>query len=321
MKKQLVAAGFSVLCLVLPQKATAASLSQLYFFGDSLSDPGNAFSQVGIPPSPYVNGRFSDGRVWAEYLAKNLGLQDTNFAFGGATTGNSNTITPLLPGLFTQINTFINTNPQADSDALYVIWAGANDYLGERVSNPNLPLVNLDTAVRSLAGVGAKNFLVVNLPNLGDIPGTNGNPIQSNLLNNLTGLHNQGLSSILTTLKQDLPTTKINIFDINALFSQAINSPDTFKFANVSQSCLSRLDICEPQKNKFLFWDNLHPTTYTHQIIARTAARQIRSQYVPEPSLALGMLTLGALGAASVLKRQRHVAALRIQSSKFKIQN
>lgn len=293
MKNQLLAAGFAVLCVVLPQKATAASLSGLNFFGDSLSDPGNTFA-----------GRFSDGRVWAEYLADELGLPDDNFAYGGATTGLNNTFNSALPGLKTQIDQFVNSNPNADSHALYVIWAGANDYIGDNVTNPTEPVNNLANAVRSLATVGAKNFLVVNLPDLGKIPGAISNPVESLALSSLTESHNQGLTIQVTALKQELPNTKINIFDMNAVFSQAITSPSTFNFTNVTQSCLSRPDICQPRNNQFLFWDNLHPTTYAHRIIARTAATQIRSQYVPEPSVTLGMLTLGALGAASVLKSQ-----------------
>jgi len=83
------------LIAVVPQAAQAANLSlqdidQIYVFGDSLSDTGNAFSRTGSPPPPYFNGRFSNGPVWVEYLADRLGLPrnpSTNFAFGGGYHG------------------------------------------------------------------------------------------------------------------------------------------------------------------------------------------------------------------------------------------
>jgi phospholipase/lecithinase/hemolysin len=60
MKKQIVATGFVLFSFMLPLKATAATFNQLFVFGDSLSDTGNAFIATGglvnptqaTPPSP-----------------------------------------------------------------------------------------------------------------------------------------------------------------------------------------------------------------------------------------------------------------------------
>jgi outer membrane lipase/esterase len=99
----------------------SAAYSNLFIFGDSLSDTGNnAFvfdvvgASQGIPPGtlrtpvptannsfipdfPYatsVGGRYSNGPVWAESFAAALGLSatasnlgGTNFAYGGAVVG------------------------------------------------------------------------------------------------------------------------------------------------------------------------------------------------------------------------------------------
>ena len=76
--------------------------SALYAFGDSLSDAGNTFIATGgatppAPPNASVNGYgvFSNGPVWVQDLASNLGLSpllpslagETDFAVGGAQTG------------------------------------------------------------------------------------------------------------------------------------------------------------------------------------------------------------------------------------------
>ncbi|MFB8787365.1 MAG: SGNH/GDSL hydrolase family protein [Potamolinea sp.] len=113
MKKQILAAGFVVFSFMLPVKASETQkIEQIYTFGDSLSDVGNVYNltlalkKVGYPPPPYVNGRFSNGIVWVEYLAKQLKLKPVpfttlptgvfsspdgvNFAFGGSSSGLNN---------------------------------------------------------------------------------------------------------------------------------------------------------------------------------------------------------------------------------------
>jgi phospholipase/lecithinase/hemolysin len=97
----------------------------LYVFGDSLSDVGTVFRATGgiYPPSPtYFQGRYSNGRVWVEYLADRLHLsssQINNFARKGATTGSESN--SLVPGLLTQVQQFTQTHQQLNLDALYVL--------------------------------------------------------------------------------------------------------------------------------------------------------------------------------------------------------
>ena len=69
--------------------SVASGFSNMYVFGDSLSDMGRLFAATGgmIPPAPiYANGRLSNGPVWAEYVADDLNLDlnlGNNFAIGG----------------------------------------------------------------------------------------------------------------------------------------------------------------------------------------------------------------------------------------------
>src|SRR5882672_4728589 len=103
--------------LPLPATAGLQQLTSLFVFGDSLSDAGNsglatsAATGFTFPPSPYSDGRFSNGPVAVEYLW-NLynpgnpgGLKPslaggTDYAMGGATTGiqNYNAVNPNVPG-------------------------------------------------------------------------------------------------------------------------------------------------------------------------------------------------------------------------------
>lgn len=310
MKKQIFTTGFVLFSFLLPLKATAASFSQLYVFGDSLSDTGNSFQATGIPPSPpYFDGRFSNGPVWVEYLADDLGLsqnQLTNYAFGGANTGSANTTIPGvqgLPGLEQQIDSFTAANTSADPNALYVVWAGANDYLSGNTINPAVPVNNLSTAVSSLANSGAENIVVVNLPDLGKIPATSSDPLISSTLNTVSAVHNAGLSASLDVLSQQTDTNIIQV-DVNSLFNRAIAIPAEFGFTNVTDACLTDNSVCS-NPNEYLFWDTIHPTTKAHQLVGELAFSAIESETVPEPSTALGLFTVGALGASLHKKRAR----------------
>ncbi len=54
--------------------SAASAYSDIFVFGDSLSDSGNVFAATGgFPPAPYYDGRFSNGPTYAEDLAGMLG--------------------------------------------------------------------------------------------------------------------------------------------------------------------------------------------------------------------------------------------------------
>lgn len=332
MGKQTFATGFFLFYFMLPLKTMAASFTSIYVFGDSLSDPGNVSNVTGglVPQSPpQVDGRFSNGPNWVDYLGQHLGLspvpftllpflspsQGINFAFGGATTGNTNTIPiPGLPGLEQEINIFKGLVPIADANGLYVVYAGANDYLGGGETNPANPVSNLSQTIASLFNMGARNFLIPNLPYLGNTPlGLSLGSAGSNGLNFLTAGHNIGLSNALDELSQSLSGINIISVDVNSLVKDAIDGK--LGFTNVTDSCLTNFDsqnppdfdfnICD-NPDTYLFWDNLHPTTAANRLVADAALKAIEANQksVPEPSENWGIFALGALGAGSMLKRK-----------------
>ncbi|BDI17260.1 esterase [Nostoc cf. commune SO-36] len=333
MKKQAVAVGFVLFSFMLPTKASAASFDQLYIFGDSLSDQGNVFNatEETFPPrSSYFEGRFSDGPLWVDYLASQLGLKPTlltdidfttipptpvptqgiNFAFGGASSGLGNALVPdpRLPGVLKQVLGFAETlktnNQTADPDALYTLWGGANDFFFINPKDSATPINNISLALNTLVEIGAKNILVFNLPDLGKVPAATigRNPTT---LSQSTSDFNLGLATTVSALSKN-PDLNIIPIDIYSLFNQA----SELGITNAKESCLSRLDICKPGDNKFLFWDDFHPTTGVHKAIADAALAAIDAKSVPEPSINLGILALGAFGAVGVLKRQQKKSAL-----------
>ena len=84
--------------------ARGDQITGIVSFGDSLSDVGNAYLGSGMtqpaPVSAYYQGHFSNGPIWVEYLAKDLGVATptaalaggTDYAFGGAQSGTGSPI-------------------------------------------------------------------------------------------------------------------------------------------------------------------------------------------------------------------------------------
>ena len=307
----------------------SSDFNQIFVFGDSLSDPGNIFNLTGgaVPENPLsYGGRFSNGPIWTEYFTPKFGLNlspvtspvqspdGTNFAFGGATSGDENVVNLLkpdipaqFPGLTQQLNYFIEpllaNNLSANPDALYVIWAGSNDYTFGGVTDPTVPVRNLANGVRSLYDVGARNFLLLNLPNLGDTPlGMATNPQG---LNQLVDTHNFGLNLALDSWRQSLGGAKIVGYDLNASFQQILQNPAAFGLTNITDSWSGAVARClkigceeTPNPDDYLFWDWVHPTTRVHEIIAAEAFSAVESEFskkVPEPT-SLGALSLLGLG-------------------------
>jgi phospholipase/lecithinase/hemolysin len=319
----------------LAQTAPSITFSDLYVFGDSLSDRRNTFdATLGlIPPEPFYNdGRFSNGPIWVEQLAPQFGIpfnRRTNFAFGGATTGLTNVTVPVLPGVQAQVAGYVGslglTNTAADPNALYILWAGANDYLAGRQRDPRVPVNNLAQSVQTLASVGARNILVNNLPDLGQLPLSvqTRPPAELAGISALVQAHNSLLAGTLELLRPTLPQVNLFQFDVASLFQTAIANPAQFGFTNVTDSCLNPSPLTLTPETIFttpvvpcsspnttLFWDGFHPTTAGHGIIATSAFESINAQAVPEPSAAVGLLTAGGLlYGTTALKRRRQRSA------------
>lgn len=317
---------------LLAQPSSAATFSQLYVFGDSLSDPGNLFALSGglNPPFPYQT-RLSNGPVWSEYLAQSLGLtpapvanlllalpdpnvsQGVNFAIAGALT---DTITP-VPGLGVASDNVISASlfglPQqlqiaatlpGNPTALHTLWFGANDYLGGQRSSPAIPIDRIGSAITTLYGQGARNFLIPNLPDLGQLPINLGQPNQAAALTGLTQAHNNGLAALLPSLVSQLPGSQITLLDVNQLFRDVTTDPIDFGFTNTQSACFDIPTTIATNCVGYLFADGLHPTTAAHQLIAARAIDSLDRQSVAEPNAWIGVVAIAGLTVLSNTKKQ-----------------
>jgi thermolabile hemolysin len=273
--------------------ASAGPYSQLIVFGDSLSDVGNiAASSFGIYPGPYYwNDRFSNGPVYVESLDTGLGLPPiarstaggNDFAYGGAQTSGTGGLNGIfIKDLDEQVTQFLSTR-SADPNALYLVFAGANDLINGQTT-VSVPVSRVQTQLNKLVAAGARKFFVANLPPLGYAPRFNTSPTTFAQYNSLSAQFNTSLATMLDNLQASNSALTIRRLDVASLFSQAIADPAAFGLTDVTHSAApgltsgtSSYDTTKiaPNANQYLFWDDLHPTATVHAELAQYALVQL----------------------------------------------
>ena len=278
MRKKVI--GFFLLLMILGLFNTygfAGSFDEIVIFGDSLSDNGNLFVIEDHPvpdPKLYYQGRFSNGRVWVEYLSdpKRLNTLLEDRAFGGATT---NSVMP--PGLIAQVTTYIMIEKNSLSkDTLFVIWIGGNDCLFED-RDYQISANNVKEALARLTEAGAMHILVLNLPDLGTIPAGRDQPAAIEKTEFSLNF-NAELVNMLDEFSVNYPGIGFYETDIYSFFKKIRNDPAAYGFTNVTDPS-PNFDL----PNNFndaghLFWDDIHPTTRMHALIADQVFKDLKSQ-------------------------------------------
>lgn len=254
--------------------------TRLVIFGDSLSDVGNTSqATLGIQPgSAYWQGRFSNGPVWIEQLGVTLGLPVVksrsggyNYAHGGAETGSGYEYL-VIPNLVTQVTQYLNARTP-NSTELHVVWAGGNDYLNGQ-TNHAVPVGNLEAQIVRLYNAGARRFLVPNLPLLGFVPRNVGTSNEAPM-NLLSLQHNALLYQRLWTLRRTLFGIDIHMMDVGSLMETIRSNPGAYGLSNVTEPAYNGTTVV-PNPAVYAFWDEIHPTTGVHGILANGAARTMR---------------------------------------------
>ena len=292
-------------------RSITSDISEVYVFGDLLSDTGNLFEitseafGAGFPAEPFFEGRYANGELWIESVASELGIEynfDTNFALIGATTGLENVGNPFepndvveqlqLPGTLAQVNNLIASTPNIDPNGLYTIWVGIYDF-GLGVTDTTELVVNIVTAVENLANAGAKNIVVPNLPDLNRFPGTSDLPGIENT-EEIIAIFNSDLSQELDELDTRLDSD-VNLIQLDAddLFERIFDNPAQFGFTNVSDRFIAttaddsgiRYEVIAPDANpdEYAFFGGTvpgvpaQPSAATHRLIAEVALSALAS--------------------------------------------
>ena len=287
--------------------AIAGPYSQVITFGDSLSDTGNDLIQFGSPTAPYFMGRFSNGPNWIDQLAAKLGVADphpslaggTNYSYGGATATAAFSPSS-IPYLSQQIQTYLQKSPKADPNAVYTVLMGANDFFGGDTDAAGVAAA-VNSALSSLINAGAKTILVPNLPPQGITPLLRGQGQAAiNAINALDAAFNADLAADVKALQAANPSVRIDLVDLFTESNAIVNNPGAFGFTNVTDEGINAGP--NANLNQYLFWDDVHPTTVGHSLIAAAALQAL----VPEPST----LTLaGVCGIGLALRNRRRKQA------------
>jgi outer membrane lipase/esterase len=307
--------------------AHAQRFTSVVSFGDSLSDAGN----IGLAPAaagglggalgPSQSFTTNPDPVMVELLAAAFGQAQraslaggTNFAWGGACarpaaaapcTNNPNPATRLDA----QIGQHLGAGT-ANPNALYTVWMGANDLFGAIpvwASNPATAQANATVGgvpvatavvqqVARLQAAGARNIVVLNLPNLGTTPQFSSGPLAAAgpLASLATVSYNSALSQGLSTLGTGI--IPINVF---GLVDEVRANPGAFGLTNVtgvacttasSITCTRSTLVNPTAADTFLFADGVHPTGAAHRLLANVTLATINAPSIvslaPETAIA-----------------------------------
>jgi len=279
---------FSLLIFLWLSTASAVAApvySNMYVFGDSLSDSGNLFAATGgtVPdPTYYNNGRFLNGSNYADLLWESLGFsgsltpsfisaQGTNYALGGARSRYTSAeigATGLPPGLgssvapgslLSQITAYqADTIGSTHSDALHVMWIGGNDIadilevafqLGPVQAELYLAqsVTDVSNALTTLVNdEGARNLLVIDVPDIGLTPLIqDAGPTAAAAATAYSAAYNSAIEQTLLSLSS-VPQLDITRFSSFNMSQQIVADPAAYGFTNVTDPCLDNFFVQPP---------------------------------------------------------------------------
>ncbi|MEP5760726.1 MAG: SGNH/GDSL hydrolase family protein [Litoreibacter sp.] len=340
MKTTLLAAtALTVLAVPASARSVTDIYTSYYAFGDSLTDDG----KLGALEAPSLEGRFSNGRVYAEFIADefaNAGLDTGNLALGGATAGDTNLLsTEALATFGGQVDVFQGSflsgaplpiqvlptltfglePPVPGENPLVSVLFGANDIF--QGGNPFEAADAVADNIRDLAstpGGAFDDFLVLNLPSFANIPAFAGN--EANGFAVTAAFNGQLAANIL-----ELEDEGLNIisFDTDGVFQRLLDDIDLggteFGILDGTTPCTVSISAnldplfsnpfnCVEQgidPNTLLFVDSVHPNAVAQALVGSELLSILDAEVAPVPLPAAAPLYLLALTGMGVVARRR----------------
>jgi phospholipase/lecithinase/hemolysin len=305
--------------------ALADPVSQIYVFGDSFVDSGNAnIGTGGLSASAaqgYFQGRFGDGYNFADIISRRLTgnyatpflAGGTNYAVGGARATDEYFIPPFpiaVPGLPQQLDFYGSQFGSAvDPDGVYLIVFGNNDVNAIQAGDTygltaeqygDLYVANIVNTILALNAGGAGHILLFGVPNPSEAEGVA-----------LAGQLATGIAAIEPFLTS--PFTQFDFFDF---FGRVQADPTAYGLApgtDFTTPCIAAVAVVNGSIDctGYFSFDGTHVTKPIQRAIA-IEALQLSGLAVPEPAswtmLIAGFCLVGAAMRRGARAPQRAVA-------------
>lgn len=258
--------------------------SDFILFGDSLTDAGNSYAAWGTPDSPpYWQGRFSNGEMWGERVHEWMGLvsitgrdavSGNNRAFGGASSGNGLSFWT-IPNVGKQVDDYLNNHAVSNTTGV-ALWAGGNDFLNYGQTNTQTVVDNLQEHTLQLIAAGTTDVLLFEMPPLEKVPNMRDNSqadkdtMHQRVLDFNVKLHvmaNNLASSQGVNISVAPVWDYFEMFYWNSYYVDVVNV--THAACEHSGATCSNGDPIAPNAHQYIFFDDLHPTLTTHELVAR----------------------------------------------------
>jgi phospholipase/lecithinase/hemolysin len=280
-----------------------ATFSSIYIFGDGLST-----TTTNGEPFPYSTNyyglRDSNGRVWVEVLAQQLGLTNnywysTNGSIHVAYTNLSASSTnwsyssnnwsyygQFSSNLVTYLKTF--TAPADASNALFIVWVNDADFVNDMgkiypstniitwTNAINQSLTNHFNIITNLYANGARTLIMPNAVDITEIPeydkisSANKSFIRQRVIN-----FNSAFTTLLSNAMVSLPGLIIYEPDVFTLLNNVLTNPSYYGLTNVLYAGQST-DVIDDNSDhslngsgtNWIFWDTVDPTAKFHAVFA-----------------------------------------------------
>jgi thermolabile hemolysin len=186
----------------------------------------------------------SNGPVWLDYLAdsmRDVELEDRAYVVLRLMVlwiaGNTINI-----GMIQQVNDYFASLPaNADlSGTLFSVWIGGNDLLALGPSEEiiSAAITNINDALQALVFAGAKDILVMKLPDLGLAPAFVNTPLSSAYTSGSIAF-NIYLTQLVCDFRGAFPKVKFYMADTFALLQYAVSNGEALGFTNVDGTCVA----------------------------------------------------------------------------------
>ena len=275
-------------------------------FGDEKSDNGNTYALYHIPVSPpYWHGRFSNGPVWAEYLAHLFGLipdpvinpgynhngffldyaemdavvlpeseSSMFYPYGGPIKNGIRNFKIIT--LRQEVTRYLQYSESYRPNAMVIFWVGMHDLESTQCLQAAIPCMEkvineIQYNILRLHQYGVTHFVVITVADRSKLPAIQNFFSKKNLstYSGVVDAYNDQYYKMKRSLERQYSDVRIHIFDFksfkNPLYHSLKNPSDRYCYHGTPYVYDST--SCKDVSN-YYWWDEYDPTTEAYRYTA-----------------------------------------------------